>query len=111
MTEPRATTAGQFSRASPIEGIPPGSAGVPPIRANLSLRNGALASSPAGLAASAPPFLPGFGRRDGVQPAGGTPALPKLARMGGTRALPGRPSHRIGPMPLPNFLIIGAAKA
>jgi hypothetical protein len=51
------------------------------ISANFGLRDGALASSPAGLAASPPPFAPGFGRRDDAQPAGETPAFHKLARM------------------------------
>jgi Tol biopolymer transport system component len=41
--------------------------------------DGTPASSPAGLAASPPPLAPDFGRRDGAQPAGETPALRKLA--------------------------------
>jgi glycosyltransferase involved in cell wall biosynthesis len=41
--------------------------------------DGALASSPAGLAASPPPIAADYGRRDGAQPAGETPALQELA--------------------------------
>jgi aspartate/methionine/tyrosine aminotransferase len=42
--------------------------------------DGAPASSPAGLAASPPPIAPDFGRRDGAQPAGETPALQETPR-------------------------------
>jgi amino acid adenylation domain-containing protein len=60
--------------------------------------SGTPASSPAGLAASSPPFAPDFGRRDGALPAGETPAFRKcsgafdrlLAELNEAGALPDR---------------------